>query len=77
MWIVPEDEVERVLADGLATVAAAFDDNTIDALLLRIFSNVNPVKRAEFRELLRTTSPKIVHGWPHEQETLPCWAIII
>lgn len=76
-WILIEEEVDRVLAEAEAEIAAAFGNGSIDTLLARAMLNVAPRKRAELRNLLKSTLPKIIHGWPHEQETFPCWAIIV
>ena len=76
-WLVPEQVVEDALHAGVAQVRAAFVDGTIDTLLARIYRNFTPENRLRVKAWLAKHDIKIVENYPHDEQELPCWAVVI
>jgi len=76
-WLVPEQVVEDALHAGVAEVRAAFTAGTIDTLLARIYRNFTPENRLRVKAWLAKHDIKIVENYPHDEQELPCWAVVI
>jgi hypothetical protein len=77
-WIVPEIEIENLLAAGYAELDGILaDDATADPFLERVFWNVPAARRARFKTWLRDHVVKIVENYPRSEQELPCHAIVL
>lgn len=76
-WILLEEVVAEALADGLAEVRTAVDDDTIDALLTRVFWSLTSTKRDRLKAWLQAHDIPIIDNYPQEQQQFPCYALIL
>jgi len=77
-FIVPEDEVARVLRAAQADLRAAITAGTIDDYLARMFANLDDGRRAEIQTWFEQNGdPRIVYGYPHEAQVYPSFNLII
>lgn len=76
-WIVPEQVVIDALNAGKAAVNAAITGGTIDALVARIFRNLDAGTQARIVTWLSEHDIRVLRNYPREHVETPCWAVII
>lgn len=76
-WILPERAIRSILETGLADLRAAYDDDTIDERLQRIFFNVDPAERDQIKTYLQRKPIPIVRMYPRLEQQFPCWVIAL
>ena len=76
-WIVPEEEIALVLNNGLAGIVEAIGDSTLPDLVQRIYFNLPDATRTTLVGWWSAHLPKIIHGYPHFEVELPCYAVVI
>lgn len=76
-WILLEEVVADALADGLLEVRTAIADDTIDALLTRVFWSLTSTKRDRLKAWLTAHDVPVIDNYPQEQQALPCYALVL
>ena len=74
-WIQPEDFVHGAVDSGRQMILSALGDGTITELVGRIFASSD--RQPAIVQWFSEHRIELVWGWPPQQQTLPCWCIIL